>query len=117
MTLARTAAPRTAEPVVCHRCGVALHGWAARPPTCKRCWLAQRLERGLDDGTGQINPALQPLGGGLVETPRPDSGRMWLSRPYVVELLAALATGREPLTHDTLTGWPRQIAARHLRHR
>jgi hypothetical protein len=48
----------------------------------------------------------------LLETPRPDSVRMWLYRPYVVELLAALATGQAPLTHDTLTDWPRQIAAR-----
>lgn len=60
---------------------------------------------------------MQPLAAALPDTPCLDGVRIWLNQPYVVELLAVVASGREQLTHDTLTGWPRQIAApRYLRH-
>jgi len=109
----------TSDPatVVCRRCGVIPAGWRTRRPACLRCRVTERLERLLDEGAGRINPALQPLVDALLADARLESVRGWLYKPHAAELLAALAAGRVPLTHDGLASWPHATTARHLRHR
>ncbi|MCU1480819.1 MAG: hypothetical protein JWQ19_1605 [Subtercola sp.] len=62
----------------------------------------------LDDGTGQIAPALHILFTALTTQEHARSARIWLIvNPDVTELLCALATGTAPLEHDTFTRYPR----------
>ncbi|MFV2085012.1 hypothetical protein [Micromonospora sp. LOL_021] len=109
--------PPPAELVLCRRCGTIPPGRPGRWPTCDRCRLTIRIAQVLDDGTGRINPSLEPLAAALLAGPRLDTARMWLYKPYAAELLSALATGRILLTHDELNRWPHHVAAQHLRHR
>jgi hypothetical protein len=69
---------------------------------CERCTLADTLGRLLNDGTGHVASALQPLVTALLEMDRPKSRLIWLRNPNVVRLLRGLATGDIPLTHDGL---------------
>ncbi|MFB6782500.1 hypothetical protein ACFCX0_35245 [Streptomyces sp. NPDC056352] len=97
----------------CGRCG--FEGLLLGGRLCERCTLADTLGRLLNDGTGHVAPALQPMITALLETDRPKSRLIWLRNPNVVRLLQGLATGTIPLTHDGLhreTPW-RTVA--HLR--
>lgn len=100
----------------CWRCGTVPPGRPGRHPTCSPCRLGARLRRLLDDGSGAPHPQLAPLIDHLSADPDPRGMLAWLSRPHVVGLLAALASGQTPLAHDGLHSWPHQVAARRLRH-
>lgn len=105
----------------CPRCGH--HGqqhrwWGHRPDgmICSRCHLTERITAALDDGHGQIAPALLPLHEAVCAQPNPDAGLVWLiCNRHVTPLLAGLATGRLPLNHDTLDQHPSPLTAMHLR--
>lgn len=98
----------------CRWCGIT-PAPVCRTTTCPRSRLARRLEKVLDDGTGTINPTLQPLARLLFDAPNPNSTRCWLYKPRPAALLAGVATGRVPLTHDALSTYPNHHAAAHLR--
>jgi hypothetical protein len=57
---------------------------------CTRCALAARLAELLDDGSGQIRPALVPLADALLAMDNPLSGLTWLYSPRAA--LAPLET-------------------------
>lgn len=81
-----------------------------------RATLEHRLRLLLDDGTGQINPALQGLLDHLVAMPRPMRGYTWLrNNPQVPALLRGLARGDIPLTHEALHQLPSPRTTAHLR--
>jgi hypothetical protein len=69
----------------------------------------------LDDGTGAVSAALQPLYRLLLDAPNPVSVRCWLYKPNVAPLLGELATGRRPLTHEALHDHPHPKLAGHVR--
>jgi hypothetical protein len=98
----------------CHWCGIAPRP-VCKQATCRRSRLARRLEKVLDDGTGTINPALQPLARLLFNAPNPESTRCWLYKPVPASLLRELATGVIALTHDALSTHPHHVAAAYLR--
>ncbi len=58
---------------------------------------------------------MRPLLGIVLSTVRPKSGLQWLRDPRVPGLLAGLATGAIPLTHDALHGLPDSRMVSHLR--
>jgi hypothetical protein len=97
---------------MCRLCGQA----PARPKrrVCTRCSIAARLERLLDDGTGRINPALEPLARLLVNSPTPASTLVYLHKG-VAPLLRELASGRLPISHDGLRRWHQPRTAAWLR--
>jgi hypothetical protein len=82
---------------------------------CERCTLEKQLAAILDDGTGQVSPVMRPLLDTVVSTMRPNSGLNWLRNPQVSELLAGLATGAIPITHDALHGLPDWRMVNHVR--
>jgi len=106
-----------------HGCGAVDHLWQQRDRLrARRCggagWplaLTDKLTAVLDDGTGRINPALLPLVDALRSMDRPRSGLHWLRSPQVAQLLADLATGRIPLTHQALHALPNWRAVAYLR--
>lgn len=62
----------------------------------------------LDDGTGQIAPALLPIHTALTRQTHARSATIWLiTNPDAAALLRDLARGLQPLEHDTFTGHPR----------
>jgi hypothetical protein len=82
---------------------------------CSRCRLQQRLSELLTDTSGQIRPQLQVLHDTLATVDRPDTVLNWLKRPTVSSVLAELASGARPLSHDTLDGLPPGKPVEHLR--
>lgn len=88
----------------------------ARPKrrVCTRCSIAARLEKLLDDGTGRINPELEPLARLLVNSPTPESTLVYLHKG-VTPLLRELASGRLPISHDGLRCWHQPRTAAWLR--
>ena len=96
-------------------CAGRLPGRNGKKVHCPRCRVLNRMPRLIDDGTGIPCPALVPLTAALAANPVP--ALKWLEKPHVIELLAGLARGQVPLTHDGLNAWPRPVAARHMRHR
>jgi integrase len=82
----------------CTRCG--REGWRGRRDTCGWCVLRDRVSELMDDGTGRIRPELAALAEHIIAMPRPRSGIHWLSRPGPGRVLAAMARGQVPLTHE-----------------
>ena len=97
----------------CTRCG--RQGRLPAGRRCARCALTDQLTAALDDGTGRINPALTPLFAALTSMDKPRAGLIWLQNPKVPQLLADLATGRIPLTHQGLHAVPSWRTAAYLR--
>ncbi len=79
---------------------------------CAVAWTAARL---LDDGTGSVAAPLKPLAEALAGSPSLASTLNWLRKPHIQELLTHLASGKLPLTHEALDGWPRRRAVHYLR--
>lgn len=103
--------PETPSVLACPRCRAAA---GHRTRGCRWCRNTCRLARLLDDGTGRINPTLQPLADLLLDTPNWKTTNNYLSRG-VAPLLTELATGQLPLTHEGLRRWPNARIAAHLR--
>ncbi|TCO55620.1 hypothetical protein [Actinocrispum wychmicini] len=83
---------------------------------CPRCRLIEQTTEILDDGSGQVAPALRPLHQAICSQPNPGTGLVWLHyNPHVVALMADLATGRLPLSHTTLDEHASRQAVIHLR--
>ena len=105
----------------CARCrhrGEQHRWWGHRPDgvICPRCHLHERITEALDDGTGQVAPALAPLHVAVRTQPSPDAGLVWLvCNRHITPLLADLATGRLPLSHETLNDHPSPQSVTHLR--
>jgi hypothetical protein len=83
--------------------------------TCRRCHLHQQLGELFADGTGQIRPELRALHETLATADRPATVSNWLNRPTVRTVLAELAAGQRPLTHDALDDLPPSKPIEHLR--
>jgi hypothetical protein len=94
----------------CARCGH--EGLRQRDHVCRRCILTDLLRDVLDDGTGQISPALLPLFDGLRQVERPLGCQTWLRREHIQRMLRSLARGHTPLTHEGINtlGAPRTVA-------
>jgi hypothetical protein len=97
----------------CARCGREALLLGGR--LCERCTLEEQLAAILDDGTGQVSPPMRSLLDTVLSTVRPKSGLQWLRDPRVPGLLAGLATGAVPLTHEALHGLPDWRMVSHLR--
>lgn len=82
---------------------------------CERCTLTDTMTAALDDGTGRIAPALAPLFELVVSMDKPRSGLHWLDNPQVPQLLAALAGGQIPLSHEALHELPNWRTVAYLR--
>jgi len=90
--------------------------YPGRPFIRTRARLQRTLTELLDDGTGRVHPALQPLADSLLAMPKPDRALNWLhNNPRLAGYLQALARGEVPLTHDGLHSLDSWRTAAHLR--
>lgn len=97
----------------CDRCG--FEGPLHTKRLCTRCTFTDKVTSALDDGTGQISPALKPFADHLIAMPDPWTGWMWLRLPHNQKLLTDLATGHVPLTHEALHQLPNWRIAAYVR--
>ena len=85
-----------------------------RPPSARK-ELRALLSELLDDGTGQVAPALAGLLENLVSMPQPTLCRNWLrNNAHARNYLRSLARGEIPLTHEALLDLPSWRTAAHL---
>ena len=64
---------------------------------------------------GSLPPGLQALRREIAAAQYPGTAMLWLTKPSTAPVLAGLAAGRIPLTHQALDGLPRTQALAHLR--
>lgn len=98
----------------CGRCG--REDEPVRTGLCAHCALHDDLTLLLDDGTGQIAPALIPLHTAITGQTHARSATIWLTNnPDATTLLRDLARGTQPLEHRTFTSHPhpRKVAFLH----
>ena len=85
------------------------------PGQCVRCLLGKRLDELMDPRPGALPPGLQALRRDLAAAEYPGTAMLWLTNPSIAPVLAGLAAGRIPLTHQGLDGLPQSRALAHLR--
>lgn len=113
---------RGAEGPICSTCYDAVHrvscqscGQLCRPYerlTCARCVLRQRVDEVLPRGA---SGSLEPLRVALVQVDQPRSTLRWLDKSSGAALLADLAHGRIPLSHEGLDSAGPSKPAEHVR--
>ncbi|MEV4604900.1 hypothetical protein AB0K15_47085 [Amycolatopsis sp. NPDC049253] len=99
----------------CNRCGA--EGRLYRRKVCVRCRLDDLARERLEDETGAVRPELEALVPVLARhyTGTPQARWLWLRKPHVRALLAALAAGDLGLSHSALDRLPNQKQVAHLR--
>jgi hypothetical protein len=83
---------------------------------CARCSLRRRARELLADPAGTVAPALVSVLEAITATRQPRVALNWLRQGAGAALLADVAAGRLPLTHEALDACPRRKAADYLRH-
>lgn len=82
---------------------------------CARCALAGRVHRLLSGPDGTVPAALISVEAAIAAHPVPRSALNWLRAGAGARILADLAAGRLPLSHQALDDDPRRAAADYLR--
>ena len=85
------------------------------PGQCARCLISRRLDELMGPAAGSLPPGLQALRRELAEVGYPGTAMLWLTNPSITPVLAGLAAGRIPLTHQALDSLPQTRALAHLR--
>ena len=83
---------------------------------CERCSLRRRAAALLAGPDGQVPAGLLPVLEAICTARTPKSALNWLRRSHGAALLAGLAAGKLPATHEALDADPRRRAADFLRH-
>jgi hypothetical protein len=83
---------------------------------CAPCSLRRRARELLADPAGTVPPALASVLAAITATRQPRVALNWLRQGAGAALLAGIAAGRVPLTHQALDACPRSKAAGYLRH-
>ena len=83
---------------------------------CDRCSLRRRTMALLAGPGGQVPAGLLPVLEAICTARNPKSALNWLQRSHGAALLADLASGTLPATHEALDADPRRRAADFLRH-
>lgn len=98
---------------VCRDCGVEdrLH----ERGRCARCALTRRTAKLLAGGQPTVPATFAPIYEAIVAAPQPYSVLNWLRNGAGATILADLAAGRLPVTHQALDVHPRRQAADYLR--
>jgi integrase len=83
---------------------------------CERCSLRRRATTLLAQPDGQVPAVLLPVLEAICAARIPKSALNWLRRSHGAALLAGMASGTLPATHEALDTDPRRRAADFLRH-
>lgn len=104
-----TAPPAWADCPVCSDPG------HPNPGQCARCLINRRLDELMGPPSRPLPPGLQALRRDIATAEHPVTAMRWLTKPSIAPVLAGLAAGRIPLTHQALDDLPQSQALAHLR--
>jgi hypothetical protein len=82
---------------------------------CARCSLAHRTDELLGDHNGQVPIELTAVRDAIVATANPPTAINWLRKGAAAPILAAIARGQMPLSHEALDAHPSRRSADYLR--
>jgi hypothetical protein len=82
---------------------------------CARCTLAHRTDELLSDHTGRVPIELSAIRDAIVATSNPLTAINWLRKGAAAAVLAAIARGEMPLSHEALDAQPSRRSADYLR--
>jgi hypothetical protein len=85
------------------------------PGQCARCLINRRLDELMGPHTASLPPGLQALRRDIATAEHPITAMRWLTKPSIAPVLADLAAGRMPLTHQALDALPDSQPLAHLR--
>jgi hypothetical protein len=85
------------------------------PGQCARCLINRRLDELMGGPGHTLPPGLQALRREIAAAEHPVTAMRWLTKPSIAPVLADLAAGRIPLTHQALDDLPQSQALAHLR--
>lgn len=97
----------------CRRCGQG--GRIYSDGICARCVLADRLDDLLQQTNGIPAPQLRPVRDALVAVEHPISILGWLRKSASAQLMAELASGDRPITHEFLDRLPQGRSTQNVR--
>jgi hypothetical protein len=83
---------------------------------CARCSLCRRAAALLSDGVGQVPAELSAVFAAICAAQAPRSALNWLRQGAGAAVLADVASGQLPATHEALDHHQRERAADYLRH-
>ncbi|MER7672435.1 site-specific integrase [Kitasatospora sp. NPDC096128] len=114
-TLAEPLCVDCTAPEVWHTCPTCTDPDHPHPGQCARCLLNQRLNKLLGAPAETLYPGLQALRLNIATAEYPVTANRWLNKPSIAPVLADLAAGRRPLTHQALDELPDSQPLAHLR--
>jgi hypothetical protein len=112
---ATTCASCAGQPATCTCTNCGLEDKLYERGRCERCSLRRRAAGLLTGPGGDIPAALLPVFQAVCAARTPKSALNWLRRDGGAAILAQVAAGTLPATHQALDDWPRRRAAGQLR--
>jgi hypothetical protein len=112
---ADTCASCAGQPVTCACTGCGVEDKLFERGRCERCSLRRRAAALLAGPSGDVPAALLPVFEAICAARTPKSALNWLRRGGGSAILAQLAAGTLPATHQALDAHPRRRSADHLR--
>jgi integrase len=112
---ADTCASCAGQPVTCACTDCGVEDKLYERGRCERCSLRRRATALLTGPGGDIPAALIPVFEAICAARTPKSALNWLRRDGGAAILAQVASGTLPATHQALDAHPRRRAADHLR--
>lgn len=85
------------------------------PGHCARCLINRRLDELMGAPSHALPPGLQALRRDIATAEHTITAMRWLTKPSIAPVLAGLAAGRMPLTHQAFDELPGSQALAHLR--
>jgi hypothetical protein len=85
------------------------------PGQCARCQINRRLDEVMGPVNDSLPAGLQALRRNIATAEHPITAMRWLTKPSIAPVLADLATGQLPLTHQALDELPHAQPLAHLR--
>lgn len=86
-----------------------------KPGRCERCLINRRLDEIMGPATADLAAGLLALRHDIATAEHSITANRWLTKQPVVSVLADLASGRMPLTHEALDKLPKRQILEHLR--
>lgn len=97
---------------VCRTCGSEQHLVGRR---CARCIVSEQVTALITTPYGDIHPQLRPVLDALLARSSPQSVQRWLTRGKSTQILASMAQGETPISHEGIDAFPRDRAREYLR--
>lgn len=97
---------------VCRTCGSEQHLVGRR---CAQCIVSEQVTALITTPGGNIHPQLRPVLDALLARNNPQSVQRWLVRGKATQILASMAHGETPISHEGIDASPRDRAREYLR--